>query len=131
MVVFLCCIEVLSLMRPEHLQQCNFHDVYNRRASRSCSEMWLYRSACLCVSFGYANACSEGGGLWCPAAEPLSFLRRDIDRKPHNIKRVLTDAGIRKEFLGGVANDEKKAVTAFCSQSENASNALKTKPKVR
>lgn len=72
----------------------------------------------------------EGGGLWCPAAEPLSLLRRDIDRKPHNIKRVLTDAGIRRAFLGGVADNEKKAVTAFCSQSGNASNALKTKPKV-
>ncbi|KAF2810002.1 uncharacterized protein BDZ99DRAFT_462616 [Mytilinidion resinicola] len=70
-----------------------------------------------------------GGGLWCPAAEPLSLLRRDIDRNPHNIKRVLTDAGIRRAFLGGVAGNEKKAVTAFCSQSENASNALKTKPK--
>jgi hypothetical protein len=61
----------------------------------------------------------------------LSLLRRDIDRKPHKIKRVLTDAGIRKAFLGGVAEDERKAVKAFTNQPENKSNALKKNPKVR
>ena len=66
--------------------------------------------------------------MWCPAAEPLSLLRRDIDRKPHKIKRVLTDARIRKAFFGGVAENEKKVVQAFVGQ--NAENALKTKPKV-
>lgn len=55
-------------------------------------------------------------------------MRRDIDRKPHKIKRVLTDARIRKAFFGGVAENEKKAVQAFVGQ--NAENALKTKPKV-
>lgn len=72
----------------------------------------------------------EGGGLWCPEAQPLSLLRRDIDRKPHKIKRVLTDKGIRKAFLGGVADDDKKAVKAFTNQSENKSTALKKHPKV-
>ena len=55
-------------------------------------------------------------------------MRRDIDRKPHKIKRVLTDARIRKAFFGGVTENEKKAVQAFVGQ--NAENALKTKPKV-
>ena len=71
-----------------------------------------------------------GGGLWSPSADALARLRRDIDRKPHRIKSVLTDAGIRKEYLGGVPNDEKKAARAFVSQPENASTALKSKPKV-
>ncbi|KAF2199360.1 hypothetical protein GQ43DRAFT_442534 [Delitschia confertaspora ATCC 74209] len=70
-----------------------------------------------------------GGGLWCPSTEPLGRLRRDIDRKPYKIKRVLADAGIRKEFFGGIPDDEKKAVHAFTSQAENASTALKSKPK--
>lgn len=78
---------------------------------------------------GIANA-RVGGGLWCPEAQPLSLLRRDIDRKPHRIKRVLTDAGIRKAFLGGIGADQKKAVKAFTNHSENKSNALKKNPKV-
>ncbi|KAF2737521.1 hypothetical protein EJ04DRAFT_417914, partial [Polyplosphaeria fusca] len=70
-----------------------------------------------------------GGGLWHPEAEFVNKLRHDIDRKPHKIKRVLTDAGIRKSFLGGVANDEKKAVKAFVGQTSNQSTALKKHPK--
>jgi hypothetical protein len=42
----------------------------------------------------------------------------------------LTEPGIRKAFLGGVAADEKKAVKAFVNLSENKSNALKKNPKV-
>jgi hypothetical protein len=63
-----------------------------------------------------------------PEAQPLALLRRDIDRKPEAFKRVLTDAALRKTILGGLPNDEKKAIKAFASQ--NAENALKTKPKV-
>ncbi|KAF2446925.1 hypothetical protein P171DRAFT_429869 [Karstenula rhodostoma CBS 690.94] len=68
-----------------------------------------------------------GGGLWQPEARALSALREDIDRKPHKIKRVLTDVGIRKSFFGGV--DDKEAVKAFTNQSSNRSNALKKHPK--
>lgn len=60
-----------------------------------------------------------------PAADSLQKLRRDIDRKPHKIKSVLTDARLRKEFFDGVPNDEKKAVEAFTKQ--NAESALKTR----
>ncbi|KAF1966233.1 hypothetical protein BU23DRAFT_487302 [Bimuria novae-zelandiae CBS 107.79] len=70
-----------------------------------------------------------GGGLWMPEASALNALRRDIDRKPHKIKRILTDANIRKAFFGGIANDETKAVKAFTNQSSNRSNALKSHPK--
>ena len=72
----------------------------------------------------------EGGGFWQPDATTLAKLRRDIDRKPHKFKAVLTDAGIREAFLGGVKDDEKKAVKAFTSLSMNQSNALKRNPKV-
>jgi len=71
----------------------------------------------------------EGGGFWQPDATTLAKLRRDIDRKPHKFKAVLTDAGIREAFLGGVKDDEKKAVKAFTSLSMNQSNALKRNPK--
>jgi hypothetical protein len=80
--------------------------------------------------YGFANS-DEGGGLWSPEAGALNLLRRDIDRKPHKIKRVLTDAGIRKEFFGGIPNDAKKAIKAFTNQSENKATALKKHPKVR
>jgi hypothetical protein len=63
-----------------------------------------------------------------PEAAPLALLRTDIDRKPHQIKHVLMEPGIRKEVLGGISKDEKKAIKAFISQ--NGENALKTKPKV-
>lgn len=56
-------------------------------------------------------------------------MRRDIDRKSHKLKNVLLDPLLRKEFLGGIPKDDKKAVNAFCGQ--NQENALKTKPKVR
>ncbi|KAI9871509.1 MAG: hypothetical protein M1830_002805 [Pleopsidium flavum] len=69
-----------------------------------------------------------GGGLWMPEPQPLALLRRDVDRKSHRIKRVLVDAGLRREFFGGIPKDEKRAVKAFVSQ--NTENALKTKPKV-
>ncbi|KAI9725775.1 MAG: hypothetical protein M1828_002658 [Chrysothrix sp. TS-e1954] len=69
-----------------------------------------------------------GGGLWMPEARPLAALRRNIDRKPTKIKAVLKDAGIRKDFFGGTPADDKKVVKAFAAQ--NASNALKSKPKV-
>lgn len=64
-----------------------------------------------------------------PEAQPLALLRRNIDRKPEVIRRVLTDATLRKKVLGGIPNDEKKAVKAFALH--NAESALKTKPKVR
>ena len=63
-----------------------------------------------------------------PEAQPLALLRRDVDRRSHKIKRVLMDAGLRKEFFGGIPKDEKKVVQAFVKQ--NAETALKTKPKV-
>ena len=64
-----------------------------------------------------------------PEAQPLALLRRNIDRKPEAIRRVLTDAALRTTILGVIPNDAKKAIMAFASQ--NAENALKTKPKVR
>ncbi|RMZ74345.1 glycoside hydrolase family 92 [Pyrenophora seminiperda CCB06] len=70
-----------------------------------------------------------GGGFWQPDAPALAKLRRDIDRKPHKIKAVLRNAGIRKHFLGGAADDDKKAVKAFTSLPMNQSNALKRNPK--
>ena len=63
-----------------------------------------------------------------PEAAPLAALRRDIDRRPHRIKAILTEAGLRKEFFGGIGKDEKKAMRAFAAL--NSGNALKTKPKV-
>lgn len=64
-----------------------------------------------------------------PEAQPLALLRGNIDRKPEAIRRVLTDTALRKTILGVIPNDAKKAIKAFASQ--NAENALKTKPKVR
>lgn len=68
-----------------------------------------------------------GGGLWCPEAQPVAKLRRDIDRKPHKIKAVLMDEGLRNEFFDGLPANEAKAVKAFTAG--NAGNALKSKPK--
>jgi len=69
-----------------------------------------------------------GSGRWMPEAEQLALLRADIDRKPKKIRRVLTDARVRKHIFGGIPHDEKKAIKAFAES--NAENALKTKPKV-
>jgi uncharacterized protein (DUF2461 family) len=71
----------------------------------------------------------KGAGLWMPEAQPLALLRRNIDRKPEKIRAVLTEPKMRKLILGGVGNDEKKAIDAFTRQNQD--NALKTKPKVR
>lgn len=71
-----------------------------------------------------------GGGFWQPDAATLAKLRRDIDRKPHKIKAVLRNAGIRKHFLRGAADDDKKVVKAFTNLPMNQSNALKRNPKV-
>jgi len=71
----------------------------------------------------------QGGGLWMPEAQPLALLRTNFDRKSKKLKRVLTQPQIRKHFLKGVANDERKAIKAFAAQ--NSENALKTRPKVR
>ena len=74
------------------------------------------------------NGGRVAGGLWMPEAAALSALRRNIDKKPHQIKSVLSSSGIRKEFLGGVAKDEAKLVKRFVSEHEDTS--LKTRPKV-
>ena len=55
-------------------------------------------------------------------------MRRDIDRNPQRIKKVLMEDGLRSTFLKGVPKQEAKAVKAFVAS--NAENALKTKPKV-
>ncbi|KAL8935145.1 MAG: hypothetical protein Q9216_005569 [Gyalolechia sp. 2 TL-2023] len=68
-----------------------------------------------------------GGGLWCPEAAPLASMRHALDRKSQKLKTVLMEPSMRKEFLGGIPKDEKKAVKAFCDH--NKENALKTKPK--
>ena len=68
-----------------------------------------------------------GSGLWCPEAAPLALLRRNIDRKPHQIRQVLVDPSMRKELFAGIGKDEKKAIKAFAAQ--NTEMALKTKPK--
>lgn len=63
-----------------------------------------------------------------PEANHLAALRRDMDRKPHKIRRALGSAGLRKYFLGNAPVDDTKTVKAFVEH--NAANALKTKPKV-
>ncbi len=73
------------------------------------------------------NGSFVGAGVWHPEAPPLALMRKDVDLKSHRIKAVLTAAALRKEFLGGIANDERKAVKAFVGM--NTENALKTKPK--
>lgn len=69
-----------------------------------------------------------GAGLWHPEAAPLALMRRAIDRKSEKLKNVLLEPSMRKEFLKGVAKDEKKVVKGFIDV--NSSDMLKTKPKV-
>ncbi|KAF5846652.1 hypothetical protein GGP41_004742, partial [Bipolaris sorokiniana] len=76
-----------------------------------------------------AGSVRFGGGYWQPDAAALAKLRHDIDRKPHKIKSVLRNRNFRETFLGGVQDDDKKAVKAFASLSMNQSNALKRNPK--
>jgi uncharacterized protein (TIGR02453 family) len=68
-----------------------------------------------------------GGGLWMPEASALAALRKDIDKKPQNLKNVLLNDGIRKQFFNGIKKDEKLVMKAFTDQ--NKENALKTKPR--
>jgi hypothetical protein len=55
-------------------------------------------------------------------------MRHDIDRRPRRLKDVLSDESIRRDFLKGVPKNDAKVVKAFVAA--NASNALKTRPKV-
>jgi uncharacterized protein (TIGR02453 family) len=68
-----------------------------------------------------------GGGLWMPEASALAALRKDIDKKAQNLKDVLLNDGIRKQFFSGIKKDEKLVMKAFADQ--NKENALKTKPR--
>ena len=63
-----------------------------------------------------------------PEASALAALRRNIDRRPQQIKTALCSPGIRKEYLGGVSKDEGKIVKRFIDEHKETS--LKTKPKV-
>lgn len=74
------------------------------------------------------NGSFVGAGLWQPEAAPLALMRRAIDLKSQKLKTVLLEPAMRKEFLKGAANDEKKVVKAFVES--NKENMLKTKPKV-
>ena len=73
------------------------------------------------------NGSFVGAGVWHPEAPPMALMRKDLDKKSHKIKTVLTAPELRKEFFGGIGNDEKKAVKAFVGM--NTENMLKTKPK--
>lgn len=64
-----------------------------------------------------------------PQASDVSLVRQNVDQNPQRIKRVLNDADVRRQFMNGVPNDEKKAAKAFVSQ--NQESALKSKPMVR
>ena len=75
------------------------------------------------------NGSFIAGGVWQPESPPMALMRKDLDKKSHKIKNVLMAPAMRKEFLGGIGADEKKAVKAFVGM--NQENALKTKPKVR
>ncbi|GAB7331318.1 hypothetical protein MBLNU13_g02761t2 [Cladosporium sp. NU13] len=68
-----------------------------------------------------------GGGLWHPEAAPTAALRQAIDQRSRQLKNVLSDENIRKEFLKGAPLNDSKVVKAFVAA--NASNALKTRPK--
>jgi hypothetical protein len=70
-----------------------------------------------------------GAGLWHPEADKLALLRDDIDNNSERLKDVLRQEGLRREFFGGIPDDEDEAVGAFAKQ--NSESALKTKPKVR
>jgi len=83
--------------------------------------------ACYYVQIQPGGKSFVGSGLWHPEAAPLALLRRNIDRRPHQIKSVLTEDRLRKNILNVNATDEKKAIKAFAAS--NAENALKTKPK--
>ncbi|KAL4883854.1 hypothetical protein BJY04DRAFT_183368 [Aspergillus karnatakaensis] len=68
-----------------------------------------------------------GAGLWHPEADRLALLRQDIDTNSQGLKAVLTKERMRREFFGGIPDDEDEAVKAFVSQ--NSESALKTRPK--
>jgi uncharacterized protein (TIGR02453 family) len=79
--------------------------------------------ACYYVQIQPGGSSFVGSGLWHPEAAPLALLRRNINRKPHLIKSVLSENRLRKEILNVNPNDEKKAIKAFAAS--NAENALK------
>lgn len=56
-------------------------------------------------------------------------MRGAIDKHSRRFKDVLSGDSIRKEFLKASPKDDAKVVKAFVAA--NASNALKTRPKVR
>ncbi|KAL3460658.1 hypothetical protein BJX64DRAFT_180356 [Aspergillus heterothallicus] len=68
-----------------------------------------------------------GSGLWHPEADKLALLRDDIDNNSERLKDVLRQQGLRREFFGGISDDEEQTVEAFTKQ--NSGSALKTKPK--
>lgn len=79
-------------------------------------------------SRSFSHHSGIGCGLWQPEAEPLGLLREDIDANADQWKEVLRAPEMRREFLGGAADDDEAVVKAFAHH--NRESALKTKPKV-
>jgi hypothetical protein len=63
-----------------------------------------------------------------PEASSLALIRREIDRKPHRLKRILRATELRKDFFDSISDNKEEVVEAFAKGSSK--NALKTKPKV-
>ena len=63
-----------------------------------------------------------------PEAAALARIRDNIDERPQDIKSVLTNSQVQKEFFPGTDGNEAKTIKAFVKGSSE--NALKTKPKV-
>ncbi|KAI9768938.1 MAG: hypothetical protein M1840_004534 [Geoglossum simile] len=79
-------------------------------------------------SFIVGGPKANPGGLYMPEASSLALIRREIDRKPSKLKRILRDAGLRREFLDNAPDNDREVVKEFVGGS--SANALKTKPKV-
>lgn len=59
----------------------------------------------------------------------MAAIRRNIDRHPDQLRRVLSDKAMRSEFLNKASSKDEDMISAFCSSKSNAESALKTKPK--
>lgn len=75
----------------------------------------------------------SGSGFSCPgfsSQDQLALIRADIDRNSHRLKDILSEPDMRREFLGGVSDEEDEVVKAFISLPQNKETAMRSHPKV-
>ncbi|MBE3050369.1 DUF2461 family protein [Candidatus Bathyarchaeota archaeon] len=76
------------------------------------------------------GGCFVGGGIYHPEADAIHKVRSSIDERPRRWRRILSEPGLKKQFLPSATKSSKPEAALKAFAEKNKEGALKTRPKV-